>query len=134
MEVCIELPVRAYDVDFQGVVNNLVYVRWLEDLRFALLGRYMPLAEQVGKGFAPILASTQIEYKSPIRFGDRVVGRVWATEARHVRCAVRCEIWAGDRLAAAATQTGCFVDLATLRPIALPEPLRREFRRQSGAE
>lgn len=32
-EVTLTIPVRPYDVDFLGIVHNLVYIRWLEDYR-----------------------------------------------------------------------------------------------------
>jgi acyl-CoA thioester hydrolase len=31
------LPIRTYDIDFAGIVSNIVFIRWLEDLRLALL-------------------------------------------------------------------------------------------------
>jgi len=31
------LPIRTYDIDFAGIVSNIVFVRWLEDLRLGLL-------------------------------------------------------------------------------------------------
>jgi acyl-CoA thioester hydrolase len=46
-EVEIPLPVRTYDIDFAGIVNNIVYIRWLEDLRLEMLARYFPLADQL---------------------------------------------------------------------------------------
>ena len=27
------LPIRTYDIDFAGIVSNIVFIRWLEDLR-----------------------------------------------------------------------------------------------------
>ena len=26
------LPIRTYDIDFAGIVSNIVFIRWLEDL------------------------------------------------------------------------------------------------------
>lgn len=46
MEVELALPVRTYDIDFAGVVSNIVYVRWLEDLRLAIVDAYFPLTQQ----------------------------------------------------------------------------------------
>ena len=25
------LPIRTYDIDFAGIVSNIVFIRWLED-------------------------------------------------------------------------------------------------------
>ena len=48
----IEMPIRVngYDVDFQGVVHNIVYVRWFEDLRMRLLDAYLPLTRRSPPG------------------------------------------------------------------------------------
>ena len=35
------LPIRTYDIDFAGIVSNIVFIRWLEDLRLALLERLL---------------------------------------------------------------------------------------------
>jgi acyl-CoA thioester hydrolase len=48
-------PVKTYDVDFAGIVSNIVYVRWLEDLRLELLARTCPLARLVAEGIGPVL-------------------------------------------------------------------------------
>jgi len=35
----IDLPitVKTYDIDFMGIVSNISYVRWMEDLRLQFL-------------------------------------------------------------------------------------------------
>jgi acyl-CoA thioester hydrolase len=39
MLVELELPIRTYDIDFAGIVSNIVYIRWLEDLRIQMLAQ-----------------------------------------------------------------------------------------------
>ena len=34
----LEIEIKTYDIDVAGRVNNIVYVRWIEDLRSRLLG------------------------------------------------------------------------------------------------
>jgi len=118
----VELPIRvnAYDVDFQGIVNNIVYVRWFEDLRFRLLDEYLPLQQQMAAGYGPILMSTQIDYKRPVRLFDEPVGKIWLIEASKVRWTVGIEVTVGNAVAATGVQTGAFVDLKTLRPVRMP--------------
>jgi acyl-CoA thioester hydrolase len=36
-EVALDLPIKTYDIDFAGIVSNIVYIRWLEDLRLKIL-------------------------------------------------------------------------------------------------
>ena len=119
----VELPIRVngYDVDFQGVVHNIVYVRWFEDLRYRLLDAYLPLEQQVAAGFAPMLTSTHVEYRRPVRLLDKPVGHLWVTEASRARWAVGIEITIGDVVAATGLQTGVFIDLKSLRPVRVPE-------------
>ena len=57
-EVQLALPIRTYDIDFAGVVSNIVYIRWLEDLRLKMLEVHLPLEQQITSGYGPLLAST----------------------------------------------------------------------------
>jgi acyl-CoA thioester hydrolase len=54
--------VKTYDIDFAGHVSNIVYIRWLEDLRFALLDEYFPLEPSMKEG---VYAS--LETGKPVR-------------------------------------------------------------------
>ena len=47
------MRVKPYDMDVVGVVSNIVYVRWMEDLRLAMLDAYLPLDEQMADGIVP---------------------------------------------------------------------------------
>ena len=116
------MPIRVngYDIDFQGVVHNLVYVRWFEDLRFRLIDEFLPLEQQMAAGFAPMLTSTLAEYKRPLRMNDRPVGRLWLADATRARWTVEIEIALGDAVVATGVQKGVFVDLKSLRPVRVP--------------
>src|SRR5947208_6147204 len=50
LEVELLLAVRTYDIDFAGHVSNIVYIRWLEDLRLQFLNEHLPLQEQWANG------------------------------------------------------------------------------------
>ena len=127
------LPVRTYDVDFAGVVSNIVYIRWLEDLRWQLLTEYLPLDRQLDRGCAPVLSTIQIEYKRPIRLFDQPIGHLWIRSLRRVKWTVEAEIFLEGKSAATALQTGAFLDLSTMRPAALPDELVTEFERQAAS-
>src|SRR5690349_12582585 len=55
--------VRTYDIDYAGIVSNIVYIRWLEDLRLELLERAYPLDRLVAGGLGPVLLETRIAYR-----------------------------------------------------------------------
>lgn len=128
-EVELALPVKTYDVDFAGVVSNIVYIRWLEDLRLQLLAEYLPLEQQLAQGYGPILGRTEIEYRRPIRLFDRPVGRMWLARLGRTSWGVQAEILLppGEEPAAVATQAGVFVDYETMRPVPVPAEFGTQF-------
>lgn len=126
-EVEIHLPVRTYDIDFAGVVSNIVYVRWLEDLRLEMLSRYFPLDEQLKNGIAPFVVQTKIDYKQPIKLSDSPNGKMWIKTLESLRWTVNAEISSNKKVAAFGEQVGVFVDLQTNRPIRMPERLKQKY-------
>lgn len=125
------LIVRAYDIDFSGVVHNTVFVRWLDDLRAGWCDRYLPLTQQIADGYAPVVATTEIAYKRPVRFGDLLIGRLWMQTSR-VRLTAEIEIWNSHETVVTARQTGSFLSLATLKPIPVPAHIAAQFPPMSG--
>ncbi len=122
----IEHPIRvkAYDIDAMGIVSNIVYVRWFEDLRMESLESYFPYAEMMESDFSPILAKTEIEYKYPVRINDKLIGRVWIHSLGKAKWAAKFEIVSETRTHCIGTQTGYFFDLKKNRPIPVPNRLR----------
>ncbi len=121
MLVELELPIRTYDIDFAGIVSNIVYVRWLEDLRLTMLSQYyMPLPDLLLTGIAPILTNTEINYQRQLTIHDRAFGRMWLEELGTLRCVVAAEILNGKYSAAQAKQTVLLIDLTTRRPVRIP--------------
>jgi peptide/nickel transport system permease protein len=126
-EVVQPFPVRSYDIDFAQIVSNIVYVRWLEDMRLIWLERYFPLRPQMERGIGPVLVATHVEYKRPVRFFDEVVGHLWLHELGRTRAVLRAEFVTNGEVSTTAEQTVVFVDFSTMRPIPLPEPQRSQF-------
>lgn len=125
----VQLPitVKTYDVDFASIVHNMVYIRWLEDLRTAVLDAVYPIAEMLADGITPILTRTEIDYRSPLRLGDVAQGRMWGRALERTRWTLAGEIVIGERVAVTAVQTGYFAGLETMRPVRVPARLRRAW-------
>jgi acyl-CoA thioester hydrolase len=121
------LPVRTYDIDFAGIVSNIVYVRWLEDLRLAMMDEAYPIARALAEDVAPILLGTRIAYLKPVTIQDAPLGRMWATAMGRVRWHLAAEFVVGDVVHARAEQEGLFIRVSTRRPIAPPAALRARF-------
>ena len=119
------IPVRTYDIDFGGIVSNIVYIRWLEDLRVQMLAEHFSLETAVRElGIAPVLVRTEIDYKRPIRLFDHVQARMWVAEVGAVRQVLQAEFTVNGLLHTQARQTTCFVDMTTGRAVPTPEALR----------
>lgn len=124
-----KLRVQTYDIDFAGIVSNIVFIRWLEDLRLGLLEEAYPLTEALADDVAPLLLSTRIDYRRPVTIADYPIGRIRVASLGRVRWRLAAEFAIGDAICAEAEQEGIFVQLSTRRPIAIPEPIRRRHGR-----
>lgn len=70
------------DLDAMGHVNNVVYLRWLETARIGYWIRVTGQATRPGAGPRPgvmagasidmILARTEIDYRSPVSYGEKL--------------------------------------------------------------
>ena len=129
--VTLPLKVKTYDIDFAGIVSNIVYIRWLEDLRLEILERYFPIEEQLKRDIAPLLLSTNIRYLNALNLYSRPVGRIWLSKLEKLRFHLEAEIvdqsFEEGKLSVRARQTGVFIDLKTKRPIPFPEELKKHI-------
>lgn len=67
----IELKVRDYECDIQGVVNNAVYLNYLEHARHEfLLAKGLDFHQLCQQGINLMVLRTEIDYKASLRSGD----------------------------------------------------------------
>ena len=81
----LEMQVRDYELDAEGIVNNANYLHYLEHTRhqFCAKTRHqfcakngISFVEMQERGIVPVLNKVEIEYKSPLRSGDMFVSRL----------------------------------------------------------
>ena len=66
--------VRDYECDLQGIVNNAVYQHYLEHTRHQFLAQHgLSFAALSKAGINLIVVRAELDYKSPLRSGDRFV-------------------------------------------------------------
>lgn len=66
------IPVRHYEVDWQGIVHNSVYLLYFETGRIAYLKHIgLPVnTEAIRNESRIVIVRNEIDYKSPAKFGD----------------------------------------------------------------
>ena len=70
----LELEVRDYECDLQGVVNNAVYLNYLEHTRHQYLrSRGVDFAALHEAGCDLIMTRCEVDFKGSLRSGDRFV-------------------------------------------------------------
>lgn len=89
-----ELTVRDYECDVQGIVNNAVYQNYLEHVRHEYLKSIgIDFAGYAARGINLVVVRIEIDYKHPLTPGDRfLVGLDMVRESR-TRLAFMQEIY-----------------------------------------
>ncbi len=100
----LELEARTYDIDIAGHVNNIAYVRWLEDLRTALIREKFDLKRILSEGYYLVVTSTTVKYKRVVKLFDRPVGRMVLEDLRHGMFTLKADITVDGMLCASAEQ------------------------------
>ena len=126
-----EIRIKAYEIDAMGVVSNIEYVRYFEDLRHLFLDRYYPYSEMMKKHVSPVLMNTNIHYQIPLTIHDRPVGRCWVTKMKMAKWEFTFEIESPAGIHCIGTQKGGFFDIQANRPIRCPESLMEAYRREA---
>lgn len=67
----LDMQVRAYECDFQGIVNNAVYMNYLEHARMCFGKEYgICVVELAKKGIVWVVSQVKLAYVSSLEAGD----------------------------------------------------------------
>ena len=74
----LEIAVRDYELDSEGIVNNAIYLHYLEHTRHAFVKREgIPFGSLTSEGLIPVVRRMEIDYRTPLRSGDVMLSRLW---------------------------------------------------------
>lgn len=121
------IDVQPADIDQLGHVNNVTYVRWVQDAAVAhWQARAAP--EDQERVFWVVLRH-EIDYKQPARLGDGIQARTWVGAATRVTFERFTELRrAGDCVLLAKARTlWCPIDARTRRPVSVSAAVRERF-------
>ncbi len=81
----LELEVRDYEIDSEGIVNNANYQHYLEHTRHKFCQEAgLSFKEMQERGLVPVVNRVEIDYKTPLRSTDVMVSKLWV-ETKGVR-------------------------------------------------
>jgi len=81
-KVKFDIEVQTYQIDFVHHVSNIIYIEWMETGRTKLLQAIgMPPENLEKENTFPILVNTEIAYKRPIYYGDKVRAEIWISSS-----------------------------------------------------
>lgn len=90
----IEMAVRDYECDMQGVVNNAVYQNYLEHARHEYLKSIgIDFADLTARGINLVVVRVEIDYKLSLISGDRFVVELAPERVSPVRIGFRQQIY-----------------------------------------
>lgn len=121
------ITVEPADIDQLGHVNNVTYVRWVQDAAVAHWTAGATAADQAQLFW--VVVRHEIDYKRPAVLGDRVIARTWVGAASRIRFERHTEILRasdGGILARALT-VWCPMDAQTGKPAAVSPEVRARF-------
>ena len=131
-----ELPIANVpeDIDELGHVNNVVYVRWIQDVAIAHWRAAATTTQQ--DEVAWVAVRHEIDYKHPTLLSDGVVARTWVGTADAVRFERHTEIVreSDQKVLARSRTLWCPIIRKTRRLTRLSDALRRVFSAPSQRE
>ncbi len=117
--------VTAAEIDEQGHVNNVAYVRWIQDI--AVAHWLQATSAEMQEKYFWVVVRHELDYKRPAFENEEVTVKTWVGEWTRVTCERFTEICrAGDLLAKGRT-VWCMMDKQTSRPARINEHLMSRF-------
>ena len=125
-----QLKVRFGDVDPAGIVYfpkiyDYIHEAFEELWEEHVGARYYHLLNERRVGFP--LVHSEVDFKSPLRFGDRPLVRVTCTALGRTSIGLRYRFTVDDRPCVRADMRVVSVRLPELKPIAVPDLYRERF-------
>lgn len=110
------------DIDAQGHVNNVAYVRWIQDVAVA---HWLSVTTgEIRKKFTWMLTRHEIDYKKQTFENEEVTITTWVGVATRVSWERFTEIKRGADLLVAARSIWCLIDQEKRRPARIGEDMK----------
>ncbi len=117
--------VSVEDIDALGHVNNVAYVRWIQDV--AVAHWLAVTTEEAREKFTWMLTRHEIDYKKQTFENEEVTATTWVGKATKVTFERFTEIRRGEDLLVKARSVWCLIDREKSKPTRIPSELKELF-------
>ncbi len=117
--------VDAADIDEQAHVNNVAFVRWVQEVAIAHW-RDAATKEHID-AFSWVVVRHELDYKKPAFEGEEITATTWVDNWTHVTCDRHTEIRRGDELLVKSRTVWCMFDRKTNKPTKISRELIQHF-------
>lgn len=117
--------VSAEDIDEQGHVNNVSYLRWIQNV--AVAHWFEVTTQQQREKYTWFVTRHEIDYKKPAFENEEITSLTWVGAAKIATCERFTEIRRGETLLVQARSVWCLIDRETSRPARLSSELKELF-------
>lgn len=106
--------VETADIDAQGHVNNVAYVRWIQDV--AVAHWFAVTTEEMREKYTWVVLRHEIDYKKQSFEAEKITATTWVGEATRITWERLTEIKRGEDLLVKARSIWCLIDRQTSKP------------------
>lgn len=117
--------VDSEDIDEHDHVNNVTYLRWIQEVAVAHWKDAAPFEMQ--KQFTWFVLRHEIDYKNRAFGKDEITATTWVGNASKIKCERFTEIRRGPKILAEAKRVWCLLERESGRPSRISDELRGIF-------
>lgn len=123
------ITIRPEDIDELGHVNNVTYLRWVQEVALAHWRAAASPEEQARLVW--VVVRHEIDYKRAAFLGDAIIARTWVGAAARRRFERHTELLraADHKILARSLTVWCPIDRTTKRPTDVSSEIRARFSR-----
>ena len=117
--------VSAADIDEQDHVNNVAYVKWIQDV--AVAHWFSATTETTREKYVWMVTRHEIDYKKQAFENEAITVKTWVGEPTRISWERFTEIKRGEDLLVKARSVWCLIDRETLKPTRITKELKELF-------
>ncbi|MDQ6788029.1 MAG: acyl-CoA thioesterase [Acidobacteriota bacterium] len=120
-----KFSVQKIDIDEQGHVNNVAYVKWIQDV--AVAHWFSVTTNATREKYIWMVTRHEIDYKKQAFENEKITATTWVGEPTRISWERFTEITRGEDLLVKARSVWCLIDRETLKPTRITTELKELF-------